>query len=469
MANAVLSPSVPRWWRVVRIVVGVTIALAILVTFAGVGWKVWEGSERERLNQESLAAAGASAPTQAAPIDSGWPKLFGPHGTSVSTETEIEAHFPPEGPPVAWERPVGTGYSSPVVTDAGLVLFHRQKAEERLECLDPETGDVRWAVGTPTSYSNRYEYSDGPYSTPVIDGDRVLALSAEGVLRCREMRSGDLIWERDLRKDYDVPQGLFPFGHTPCVDGPRIIVNAGGLKKKAGVVALDRETGQTLWTATDHGASYATPVVATIHDERHALVFTAKGLVSLEPETGRERWSIDWGVQESEDRVNAVTPLVYGDLVLLSAGPGPGNLCLRILPDGTAVKVWEHHRSLDSQFNNQICLDGYVYGYTSIRNRSAAFVCLDLLTGKVRWEWESDLSRGSGLAVQDRLILFGEHGQLASLEVNPDAPVVLSRTEKPLLAKPCYSMPGLHRGRLYLRNEKRVLCLDLRRAPANRN
>lgn len=462
-AEPVSPPRASVWQRALKPFLAVLVSLSILIPAGSFAWKAYERSERERLNQASLAAAGlAGSPPRTVRSSQGWPRLHGPGGTSTSPEIGLKTDFSAEGPPLVWERPVGRGYSSPVVSDAGLIVYHRQKDEERLDCLDPKTGDARWSVGDATTYKNKFEYSDGPYSTPVIDGDRVLALSAEGVLRCRALATGDLLWERDLRKDYQVQAGLFPFGHSPCVDGPRIILNAGGIKTKAGVVALDRMTGQTLWTATDHGPSYATPVIATIHGRRHAFVFTAKGLVSLEPDTGTVRWTIEWGVQESEDRVNAVTPLVYGDLVLLSAGPGPGNLCLRILPDSSAVKVWEHHRALDSQFNNQMCRDGYVYGFTSIRNRSAAFVCVDLLTGKIRWEWESELARGSGLMVQNRFLLLGEHGQLACLDVNPHEPVVRSQMARPVLQKPCFSAPALHRGRLYLRDEKKLLCLSLR-------
>ena len=108
------------------------------------------------------------------------------------------------------------------------------------------------------------------------------------------------------------------------------------------------------------------------------------------------------------------------------------------------------------------CVNGFVYGYTSKWNRSASLVCVDLHNGDVRWTWPSDLLRGSGLAADGKLILFGENGHLAMLDANPNEPVVRSITPKPLLKGPTYASPAHCCGRLFVRNEHELICLDLR-------
>lgn len=393
----------------------------------------------------------------------GWPKLLGASGHSTSPETGLAVTWPDAGPPVVWQREVGAGYSSPVVTDEGLLLLHRVADRERLECLDLQSGEVRWVCEYATHYQCRVRYSSGPYSTPVIHEDRVYFQSAEGALRCLEMATGELVWKRELSREYAVPEAEWGVGHSPCLAGGRVLLNLGGTPE-AGVVALDALTGTTLWTATDYRASYASPVAATIHGLEHLFVFNAEGCVSLDPRDGRERWLVKFGIGRRTGSANAVSPLVCDDLLLLTAGPGPGALCLRILPDGGFEEVWRERRALDSQFNNQILLDGHVYGFTSKWQGASQLVCLELKTGKPRWNWTSDLGRGSGLAVDGTLILLGEAGHLAAFEATPAGPKVRSSTTEPILAAPCYSAPALHRGLLYVRNERQLLCLSLRKS-----
>ncbi len=396
--------------------------------------------------------------------DVGWPQRLGPDGHCVASETGLIDSFPNEGPTRLWQRKIGTGYSSPVISDNKLILLHRVGDEELVECFDSESGEPLWRNAAATAFQSQYpDYSSGPYSSPLITESRVFAWGAEGLFRCLDLVSGELIWQRNLRDDFNVPPSLFAVGSSPCLDGHRLILNVGGTRQNAGVVAVDVASGETLWHNTDHGASYATPVVATIHGLRLAFVFTTEGVVCLDAASGGLHWFIKFGVGNAPERVNAVSPLVWNDLLLLTSGPGPGNLCVRVLPDGSYERVWKAVRAIDSQFNNQICLDGFVYGYTSKWNRSASLVCVDIRNGDVRWTWASDLLRGSGLAADGKLILLGENGHLAMLDANPNEPIIRVITPKPLLRGPTYASPALFSGRLFVRNEQELVCYDLRR------
>jgi hypothetical protein len=191
-------------------------------------------------------------------------------------------------------------------------------------------------------------------------------------------------------------------------------------------------------------------------------VFTAEGLVSLDPTTGSVWWELPFKPRKL-DSCNAATPLVVGDLVFITAGPGAGAVCLRILPDGSYQELWRDRRVLDSQFNNLICVDGYVYGFPSKWNGGAKFRCLELATGERQWEWEAIVDRGASLAVDGNFILLGESGHLAALKIDPIAPQLVSLTDEPIIDGPCYTAPALAGGLLYVRAERTLLCLSLRR------
>ncbi len=190
------------------------------------------------------------------------------------------------------------------------------------------------------------------------------------------------------------------------------------------------------------------------------LVPTDRSLVSVDPSDGSVRWSVEHFCR-SPDSTNATSPIVWNDLVLAVTGPGPGSLCLQLLPNGSYEEVWRDRRVLDSQFNSLMCIDGFAYGFSSKGQGGSSFRCVEIATGKLMWKWSSDLGRGQGLAVDGQFILLGEFGHLASLEVDPNRPVVLGQTDDPFLKAPCYSSPALADGRLYLRNERRLISINV--------
>lgn len=394
--------------------------------------------------------------------DAGWPAIHGPAQNSTSGEVRLNWTWPKDGPSVLWRTVIGKGYAVPVIDDGRLIAFHRIGSQEIIDCLDPSTGTRRWRFESGTNYESEFEYSDGPYSTPTLTDDAVYTLSAEGVLRRNELQTGGEVWSRPLGQELQAEENSFAVGTSPLVEGDRIFVNIGGTIGESGIVALDALTGETVWTATDHGDSYATPRLATIEGERHLFVLTDKALVALDPAQGRIRWQAPFSVKGGPERVTAVSPLVIDDLVLLVGGPGPGALMLRVLPGDRYEEVWRDRRALDSQFNNLVSDGRHVFGFTSVWNGQAEFRCLDPATGEVLWGWESVLRRGSSLFADGKLLLLGENGHLAVLEAAGDEPQVSYLSEKPLLAGPTFTAPALSDGRLYLRNEKELLCLDLR-------
>src|SRR5688572_1171273 len=221
-----------------------------------------------------------------------WPKFLGPRGDNTSLETGLLEKFPTNGVPVLWEKKVGTGYSAPSIYAGQLVLHHRVGAEEVVETFDAATGKPGWRYGYPSSFVDPYGYNNGPRCSPVLTSNRCYTFGAEGKLLCLDRTNGKLIWQRDTAKDWQVPEAFFGVGSTPLLEGDKLIVMLGG-QPNAGVVALDPDTGKTLWenvgktnwegaltigwraekayewTGVEKQASYSTPIAATIHGKRH--------------------------------------------------------------------------------------------------------------------------------------------------------------------------------------------------------
>lgn len=387
----------------------------------------------------------------------GWPSLLGPAHDCSSPERGLDLQWPESGPFEKWRIPVGAGYSAPVVLGDRLILFNRHEDQEVIDCLDAESGRNCWSTSWPSGYQCPVNYSSGPYSTPVLEDGHVYAIGAEGRLVCLSLEDGTEYWHREVWREYDVKTERWPATASPLLEGNSVIMNLGARESSAGVIVIDKATGETLWTATEDGASCATPRAATIHGKRFAFVWTADALVALEPADGSIYWRIPF-TANNDEVMHGTSPLIAEDIVLVS-GYQIGSLCVRVLADGSYEELWRDRRELlDSQYNNLLHIDGHVCGFSTTRR---GLRCLEPLTGDLRWKWHSRILNGNIISVDGGYLLFGARGRLASLAITTDGVDVIAMTDQPLLKPPTFSYAALHNGLLYLRNEDELLCVDL--------
>jgi outer membrane protein assembly factor BamB len=414
-----------------------------------------------------------------------WMSFLGPTHNAVSTETKLSRMLPP---PLVWEFPKGTSYSSPAVAAGRLAFIHRVGNEEVIECMDAETGAGKWQFKYGTVFEDRYGYNNGPRSSPVIDGTRVYTMGAEGKLHCLDIASGKVIWKHDLRVDYKVPQDFFGTAGTPLVEGQLLIVNVGAPGGPC-VVAFDKSTGKEVWRAgKEWGPSYASPIPAVVHGKRRVFVFAGGesepptgGLMSIDPATGKVDFSFPWR-SRSYESVNASCPVIFDNKVFVSASYRTGGALVEIRPDFTHRVVWTT-QEFGLHWNTPIYRDGYLYGFDGRNEPDASLACIDVTTGKAVWretpEWTDTLAgrqqevstyRGSLLAVDGAYLCLGELGHLLWLELTPKGYKQLSRAWL-FPARESWTLPVLSRGLLYVvqntrevprGNGPRLLCYDLR-------
>jgi outer membrane protein assembly factor BamB len=438
---------------------------------------------------------GAPKPPPPGAVTSDWPHFLGPTYNYHSPETKLAPRFGDGGPPLVWEMKRGSGYAAPVVAQGRLVLFHRVGDEERVECLDPETGRRYWSFAYPTAYADRYGYSDGPRASPVISGDAVFTMGVEGKLHCLELAGGAVRWKRDVAADYKLAQNFFGVGSTPLALGNRLIVNVGA-KKGPCVAAFDVKDGKQLWAAGDQwGPSYASPVPATVHGRQRVFVFAGGesspptgGLLCIDPADGKVDFTFPWRGRRRES-VNASSPLALdGNKVFISEAYNSGGTLLDLAPEGTAKQRWANE-SFGTHFMLAVRKDQYLYGVDGHGPDDAFLVCVELETGKEVWrtqpEWEQTVVGRAGprrlkvgtyrawyMPVDGRFLCLGEYGHLLWVDLTPQGYKELDRAQL-FLAGESWTPPVLSRGLLYVCQNSpasdaahpappRLLCYDLR-------
>ena len=390
-----------------------------------------------------------------------WPQFLGPTRNGAYTGPALAASWPKDGPPIVWQRKVGQGFSGPAVASGKLILFHRvDDNKEAVECLDANTGKSLWSFDYPTAYRDDFGFDEGPRATPAISNDRVYTYGAEGVLTCLDLASGKKIWSLNAKKEFHAPKGFFGIACSPLVEGDAVILNIGG-NDGSGIVAFDKLTGKILWKATNDSASYSSPVAATINNQRYLFVLTLANFVALDP--ANEKILFQYPFRPPiRASVTAATPLVVEDQVFLSASYGLGAVLLKITPNGPQ-KIWSGDDILSNHYATCVHLNGFLYG---IHGRTdpgfdppASLRCVELKTGKVRWQQEAFGAATLTLA-GDQLFILTEKGELIRAPATPSSFKPLDRAQ--VLPTQVRAHPALANGLFYARSKDKLVCLDLR-------
>ena len=437
-----------------------------------------------------------------------WPCFLGPHGTGISDETDLADSWPAGGPPILWTRETGVGYSAPSILGNRLVLHHRQGHTSIIECHDAASGESLWRHTTPTDFTDPYGYNGGPRASPLLTSEFCYTLGAGGQLTCLALKTGKPVWEHDLAAEFSIPDWFFGMGCSPILYQDLLIVMVGG-QPDCGVVAFNARNGKVEWhavgkpiwdgTQTPEGEtyewtgeemliSYATPTLAQFDSQTHLLCLVRQGLVSLDPATGKERFHY-WFRSQLHDSVNAARPIVIDDKILLTAAYRTGAALLRV-KDGQCEEIWRSHSNLACHWSTPILVDGLAYGFSGRHEGQATLRCVEIDTGNVLWKVDGSESvrdqleldqfgrgfhnkatgkpapwpffgRGSKIRADGHFILLGERGTLALARLSREGYVELARCAVPDISYPAWTAPVLSRGRLYLRDEDTLVCLDV--------
>jgi len=233
---------------------------------------------------------------------------------------------------------------------------------------------------------------------------------------------------------------------------------------------------KVLWQPWEKQASYATPVAATIHGQRHVLCLMRQGLVSLNPTNGQVNFSF-WFRSPVNDSVNAMNPIVLDDKILLSAAYYKiGAVLLRVKPDGKGVEESWRNTVIEAHWTTPILHNGYLYALSGRNEPYAHFRCADFDTGKLMWDRDESwpphstpqpdvYGRGSCIMAEGKLIVLGEGGILGLFNVSAQKPQEISRFQLPQLHYPCWAAPVLSGKSLFLRSEDQLVCLDFAKTP----
>ena len=380
-----------------------------------------------------------------------WPQWRGVNRDGLSEERDLLTQWPEQGLPVLWKTAGGDGFSSLAVSDGRVYTFVDREKTEWAVCLNADSGEELWKVRTAPTFEEP-QGGDGARSTPTVDGSKVYFLGATGALLCLDKRTGETLWQRNILKDFNASNLHWGVSSSPLVEGDLLLVNVGG--PSASVVAFDKTTGEVVWQAHDDVAGYASPLPITVEGVREIVFFCGKAILGLSPEDGTLHWRQEW-LTTSE--MNIATPIFSDPFLFVSSGRGTGSGLFRLSRQENSVNaevLWTK-KLMQNHYNGCILVGDYLYGFDN-----SILKCMRLKDGEEMWA-DRSVGKGSLIAAQEHLFILGEQGDVAMAKATPEGYQELGRMK--VLDYKSWTPPALAGGRLYVRDQRQIACLDLRK------
>jgi len=389
-----------------------------------------------------------------------WPQFLGPQRDGISIETGLIDAWPADGPREVWRVPGGVGMSG-VVVEAGLAVTMVQgEGMQRLVALDAADGTTRWSTGLARAYSN--QMGNGPRATPAIADGKVFALSGEGILCAVSLKDGELLWQENVVQRHQGEPAPYGMACSPLVWDGQVIVTIGAAQ--ATVIACDPNTGKTVWTSgKDEAAGYSSPAVRKVNGQNQLVVFAGASVAGLNPGDGQRLWRFPY---VTDYDCNIMTPVSIGNDVLISAGENHGSTLLRAaMSDGSwkASEVWASTGTgsvLRNEWQTPVLLDGYLYGFDNVGSAGPVthLTCVDAKTGKRVWQ-QARFGKGNLIAADGKLFISTMKGDVVLVRATPESFQELGRGQ---YLETTRQAPSLSFGRLYLRDDADIVCLNVR-------
>ncbi len=406
-----------------------------------------------------------------------WPQWRGVHRDGAWAEENITDKLPSPQIPLKWRAPIGAGYSGPTVAD-GLVYVTDRVEEpsqiERVHCFDADNGNPVWSHSYECPYT--ISYPAGPRASVGIHQGVAFALGAMGHLHAFAAKTGQVIWKRDLSKDFNIDMPIWGISASPLVVDKLIIMQIGG-KDNACVVALDTESGKTVWTALDEPAQYSAPILIEQAGQPIVVVWTGASVSGLALQSGEVRWRIDFPVTRMP--IGVATPVVHDNRIFVTSFYD-GSMMIEFDKQAlTATKLWhevgrdeQHTEALHSIISTPIFDGNYIYGVDSY----GELRCLDAKTGKRIWEDRNATPRERWSTIhfvqrKDQVWMLNEEGDLIIANLTAQGYQELSRSH---LLKPtqsqlsrrggkgvCWSHPAFANQCVFARNDEELICASL--------
>jgi outer membrane protein assembly factor BamB len=365
-------------------------------------------------------------------------------------ETNLLKEWPKDGPEMLWAyEGVGNGYGSPAITSERIFVNGEVDSLSHLFAFDLK-GKLLWESEYDSSWVVNFP---GSRSTPTVIDDLVYVCSPMGEVVCFKAEDGSKVWSHNMIDDYNGQNTRFGYSQSLLVDGDKVFF-APGDSLKTNVVAVNRFTGEEIWTSLANGEkpAYCSPMQIELPTRKVLVTFSEFSLFGLDAETGKLLWSY----QDSVADIKGNTP-VFDNGYIYATSYGNGTIKLKLSEDGSKVtEVWKN-KSINSIQEGLLKVNNKLIG---IQYKKRFLRVLDELMGN---DIDSiKIGSGSSIYADNMLYFYDEKGPLSLLRLEPKLEKVSTFKIKKG-AKEHFAHPVIKNGVLYIRHGNALMAFNIKK------
>ena len=379
-----------------------------------------------------------------------FPQFQGPNRNGMLPGAEFETNWVEHPPELLWRRPVGAAWTGFVVEGVHAITMEQRGEEEWTACYDVRTGNPIWGKWDSARYASTLA-GEGPRTTPTIWSNLVFTLGGTGILNCRELSNGELVWTKNVLEDNEGKVPEWGLAGSPLVYEGMVIVSVGGSGDRA-LAAYDARSGEKRWAKGRGGADYSSPTVLKLMGEEQIIHFRGPGVFAHDDD-GEVLWEHPW----KGGHPHVSLPVAVGtNQVFISSGYGTGCELIELSRDAegkmVVESVWKNIR-MKSKFGTLLVDGGYVYGLDD-----GILACVELETGQRMWK-DGRYGHGQGLLVGRMMLWMAESGEAVLVAPNPQELMEVARVN--VFEEKTWNPPCVAGQYLILRNDREAACFQL--------
>lgn len=409
----------------------------------------------------------------AIPASADWPQFMGPDRDGTSDATNLLDTWPEQGPNERWRTSIGEGFGGAAIRDGAVFLLDREGDQrDVLRVFDLDSGEELWHY----AYEREGRLSvQGSRSTPTVDDELIFTVGGFGDVHAISRETHEPVWRMNLAEEFPENVLRWGFAQSPLVHDDLLILTPTH-PESPGLVALNKHDGEIVWESEPFGGDYySSPDLRTVAGETGVLIVTNDQVTFVDPETGETIWK--YNGYQNQYPIPGPTVLDDQQRIFITGGYEDGSVMIRVSKDGDSYDFEELFRLRGgAQLHPALQHGDHLYlniNENATLRRGAmqhgGLACLDPDTGEIVWRTgeEPNFDRGNVILADGRLIVLdGQTGYLHLVDPSPEGYDEISRAKIFDYDRPrnnnVWAPIALADGRLVIRDQNELVCLDLR-------
>jgi outer membrane protein assembly factor BamB len=391
----------------------------------------------------------------------------GPERNGIYPDSGLLSKWPEKGPKLLWSAEgIGKGYSSAVSNGNMVFVTGMKGGSDYLAAVDL-SGKILWQTEIGEGWGGSFPESR---CTPTVEGDNVYVLSGKGIIACINAQDGKVKWSFDAVKKFEGVYGDWGVCESLLIDGDKLYYSPAG--KKTTMVALNKNTGETIWTSEslDDKSAYVSPLLIRYANKKIVVNVLNDYLIGVDAENGKILWKYNYGELSPEEgmkiwpgapHTNTITPLFHDGMLYITGGYNHVGAMFGLSEDASSINLIWTDTTLDCHHGGVVLVDGSIYGSNWFDNARGNWCSIDWKTGKMNYE-QSWFTKGSIIYADGMLYCYEEkNGNIGLVKPDPLKFEVISSFKVPSGKGPHWAHPSINNGILYIRHGEVLMAYDI--------